>query len=87
MHIWDLDIVMCVWIDIRVYTRFRFVCFQIVLVRLKHIRDELLYCICKIYCHSSYPFSIHRLRCSTSVTGFNLALFLLYEKYCFLIKR
>ena len=56
MHIRDLDIVVRVGIDVGIHTRLRFKRLQIVRVRLKHIRDETLHRIRKIYCHRNTPF-------------------------------
>ena len=86
MHIGDLDIVVCVRVDVGVHARLRLERLEIVCVRLEHILDELLHCICKIYCHFNSPF-LFIFRAAAFSTDFNLTLFLHGWKYCFLIKR
>lgn len=56
MHVGDLDIVVCVRVDVGVHARLRLERLEIVRVRLEHILDELLHCICKIDCHDNSPF-------------------------------
>ena len=55
MHVGNLDIVMCVGIDIRIHARLRLIRLQIVLVRLEHILDKTLHRICTIYLHRETP--------------------------------
>ena len=56
MHVGDLDIVVCVWVDVGVHARLRLERLEIVRVRLEHILDKTLHRICKIDCHFSSPF-------------------------------
>ena len=55
MHVGNLDIVMCVGIDIRIHARLRLERLQIVRVRLEHVLDKAFHCLCEIDLHTVFP--------------------------------
>ena len=56
MYVGNLDrIMMRVRVDVGIHARLRLIRLQIVLVRLEHILDKTLHCICTIYLQRKTP--------------------------------
>ena len=47
MHVGDLNLVVCIRVDVGVHARLRLERLEIVRIRLEHILDELFHRICK----------------------------------------